>query len=168
MFKHGPHPDCQPTFGFYSNFSTSILVSISWYSPMVLPWMEFYTVRTRYSLRHSFKYWLSIQKEYLIFLVQITLKIDGFVCLFVVVFFFCTELYIVDTLASQRTWPILSVIRCSYITFNCVRRRIYVGGHVGLDSYWPICKVGNHLFFSFLGHPTFFFRLASNAFPDIG
>ena len=46
----------------------------------VLPWMEFYMIRTRSSVRHRFKYWLSTQKEYLIFLVQkITLKIDGFV-----------------------------------------------------------------------------------------
>ena len=72
---------------------------------------------------------------------------------------FCTERYIVDTLASQRTWRILSVIRCPCITFTSVRRRIYVGGHVGLDSYWPICKVGGHLFFSFFNrpYPPFFF-----------
>ena len=69
--------DYQPAFGFYSNFPTSILISISWYSPGVLPWMEFYTIRTRYSLRHRFKDRLSIQKEYFKFLVQITLKIDG-------------------------------------------------------------------------------------------
>ena len=60
---------------------------------MVLPWMEFYAIRTLYILRHLFKYWLSIQKEYLIFLVQITLKIDGI--------FFRNARYIVDTLASQ-------------------------------------------------------------------
>ena len=35
---------------------------------------------------------VSIQREYLIFLVQITLKIDGF--------FFCNDRYIVDTLAT--------------------------------------------------------------------
>ena len=69
--------DYQLAFGFYSNFPTSTLISISWYSPQVLPWIEFYTIRTRYSLRHRFKHWLSIQKEYLKFLVLITLKIDG-------------------------------------------------------------------------------------------
>ena len=69
--------DYQPAFGFYANFPTSVLISISWYSPGVLPWMEFYTIRTRYSLRHRFKDRLSIQKEYFKFLVQITLKIDG-------------------------------------------------------------------------------------------
>ena len=73
MFKHEPHPDYQPAFGFYSNFPTSILISVFW----VLPWMEFYTIRTLYSLWHRFKYTLSIQKEYFKFLVQITLKIDG-------------------------------------------------------------------------------------------
>ena len=77
MFKHEPHPDYQPAFGFYSNFPTSILISISWYFPGVLPSIEFYTIRTRYSLRHRFKDRLSIQKEYFKFLVQITLKIDG-------------------------------------------------------------------------------------------
>ena len=70
--------DYQLAFGFYSNFPTSILISISWYYPGVLPWMEFYTIRTRYSLRHRFKDRLSTQKEYFKFLVQITLKIDGF------------------------------------------------------------------------------------------
>ena len=69
--------DYQLAFGFYSNFPTSTLISISWYSPQVLPRIEFYTIRTRYSLRHRFKHWLSIQKEYLKFLVLITLKIDG-------------------------------------------------------------------------------------------
>lgn len=63
------------------------------------------------------------------------------------------ERYIVDTLPSQRTWRILSVIRCPCFTFTSVRRRIYIcgggggGGHVGLDIYWPICKVGGHHFF---------------------
>ena len=69
--------DYQPAFGFYANFPTSVLISISWYSPGVLPWMEFYTIRTRYSLRHRFKDRLFIQKEYFKFLVQITLKMDG-------------------------------------------------------------------------------------------
>ena len=63
---------------------------------MVLPWMEFYTIRTRYSLRHRFKHWLSIQKEYLKFLEQITLKIDG-------IFFAMNEHCRYSTLASQRT-----------------------------------------------------------------
>ena len=29
LIKHKPHPDCQPAFGFNSNFPTSILVSFS-------------------------------------------------------------------------------------------------------------------------------------------
>ena len=66
MFKSHTQIMYQPAFGFYANFPTSILISVSWYSPGVLPWMEFYTIRTRYGLRHPFKHWLSIQKEYVI------------------------------------------------------------------------------------------------------
>ena len=114
-------------------------------------------------LRHIFKYSLSIQKECLIFLVQITLKIDRFVCLFVcllLLLFFCTERYIVDTLASQRTWPILSVIRCSCITFNSVRRRIYVGGPRGVRQVLTNLQSGRPPFF-FIFRPPHFFLLFS-------
>ena len=116
---------------------------------MVLPWMEFYTIRTRYSPRHRFKHWLSIQKEYVI---DIS----------------CTNCFKnrwnytgVPKDGNRRVgsptsrfaymiWRIVSVIRCPCITFNSVRRRIYMlGGHVGLDDYWPICEVGVHLFFHY-------------------
>ena len=141
MFKHEPHPDYQPAFGFYSNFPTSILISISWYSLGVLPWMEFYTIRTRYSLRHRFKDWLSIQKEYLKFLVQITLKIDG---IFLAMSEHCRYTrvpkdgnrrvgsptswfaYTHANRFAYMNWRIVSVIRCPCITFNSVRRRIYM------------------------------------------
>ena len=76
LIKHKPHPDCQLAFGFNSNFPTSILVSFSYDFLGVLHWIELYTIRTRYSPRHRFKYWLSIQKEYLVIFEQITVKID--------------------------------------------------------------------------------------------
>ena len=110
MFKHEPHPDYQPAFWFYSKFPTSILVSISWYSPGVFPRMETYTIRTRYSLRHRFKYWLSIQKEYSINLVQITLKIDGM--------FFWIERYIADTHWFKGKWK-----RKNSRTFSLSRKK---------------------------------------------
>ena len=134
--------DYQLAFGFYSNFPTSILISISWYSPGVLPWMEFYTIRTRYSLRHRFKDRLSIQKEYFKFLVQITLKIDG---IFLARSEHCRYTrfpkdgnrrvglptsrfaYTHANRFAYMIWRIVSVIRCPCVTFNSVRRRIYGG-----------------------------------------
>ena len=74
IIEHKSHPDCQLAFGFNSNFPTSILVSFSYDSLGVLPWMELYTIRTWYSPRHRFKYWLSIQKEYLVISEQITIN----------------------------------------------------------------------------------------------
>ena len=137
MFKHEPHPDYQPAFGFYSNFPTSILISVFW----VLPWMECYTIRTLYSLWHRFKYTLSIQKEYFKFLVQITLKIDG---IFLAMSEHCRYTRVPKD-GNRRVgsptswcaythagrfayiiWRIASVIRCPCITFNSVRRRIYM------------------------------------------
>ena len=137
MFKHEPHPDYQPAFGFYSNFPTSIIISVSWFSPGVLPWMEFYTIRTRYSLRHRFKDRLSIQKEYFKFLVQITLKIDGITLAFqrtrtagsVRPQVDSPTSWFVYTHANRfayMNWRIVSVIRCPCVTFNSVRRRIYM------------------------------------------
>ena len=169
MFKHEPHPDYQPAFGFYSNFPTSILISISWYSLGVLPWMEFYKIRTRYSLRHRFKHWLSIQKEYLKFLVQITLKING-------IFFAMNEHCRYSTLASQRTETAGSVrLQVDSPTWSDESSLLFVvhvlhlilfveeytcGGHVGLDSYWPICKVGVHLYYYYY----FYTRSCSDPF----
>ena len=122
---------------------------------------------TRYSLRHRFKHWLSIQKEYLKFLVQITLKIDGF---------FLQWANIVDTLASQRTetagsvrpqvdsptWSdessLLFVVHVLHL--NLFVEEYTCGGHVGLDNYWPICKVGVHLFYYYY----FYTRSCSDLF----
>ena len=162
MFKHEPHPDYQPAFGFYSNFPSSILISISWYCPGWNFTRSEHDIVLGIVSSIGFPFRRSTK---LIFLVQITLKIDGISGI---------------TLAFQRTetagsvrpqvdsptswfaythagrfaymiWRIVSVIRCPCITFNSVRRRIYMlGGHVGLDGYWPIGEVGVHLFFIIL------------------
>ena len=96
VIKHKPHPDCQLAFGFNSNFPTSILVLFSYDSLGVFPWMDFNTIRTRYSPRHRCKYWLSIQKEYLVISEQITIKSDRL--------FYLQWALVVDKLASQRIW----------------------------------------------------------------
>ena len=181
MFKHEPHPDYQPAFGFYSNFPTSILISVSWYSPGVLPWIEFYTIRTRYSLRRRFKHWLSIQKEYFKFLIQITLKLDG-------IFFFamcehCRYTGVpkdgnrrVGSSTSQFAYKLIRLLmQVDSPTWSDESSLLFVvhalhlilfveeytcGGHVGLDSYWPICKVGVHLYYYYY----FYTRSCSDPF----
>ena len=60
------------------------------------------------------------------------------------------ERYIVDTLPSQRTWRILSVIRCPCFTFTSVRRRIYIcgGGARGVRHLLTNLQSGRPPFFS--------------------
>ena len=162
--------DYQLAFGFYSNFPTSILISISWYSPGVLPWMEFYTIRTRCSLRHRFKDRLSIQKESFKFLVQITLKIDG---IFLARSEHCRytrfpkdgnrrvgspTLMQIDSPTWSDESSLLFVVHVLHLILFV--EEYTCGGHVGLDSYWPICKVGVHLFYYYY----FYTRSCSDPF----